>query len=463
MRLMVVVALAGLAACGSVDADPEVCQEGICPDSRFPFCDADGSIGGKPNACIAVSCTPGDVASCRGDVAITCNATGDDFDMISCPDGCDPMGCISPPEEVDCTTNAECVNPSPICGSQMTCRGCESNGECASTVCESDTGGCTPEATIVYASPSGAGSGDCTLVAPCTLSRATMVASTNVGKILRMLPGAYAENLSVNGSVVLKIVADGASLTSPSKVSVTGGANVDVRGLQVAGVGTTVTCGDTSTAIAKSMLHAVDVTGGLRINRCTVTMRGGVLSDFSATDDAAIDADSVTATFAFASTSGSRLSLRFINSIFKNTGISLGNNDQAAPGSTLTIAFSTFVYTTSGNSYVCNTNTNNVRTERFENNIFFASAGAAVSNVVLPRTCMFANNIMFPQTTVIANNTIADPKLVDVAQGDYHLQTSSPAINTAIPSTGLGTNHDFDGTARPQGAALDIGAFERGP
>ena len=42
--------------------------------------------------------------------------------------------------------------------------------------------------------------------------------------------------------------------------------------------------------------------------------------------------------------------------------------------------------------------------------------------------------------------------------GDYHIQTTSPAIDTG--TTVIGVTHDYDGAPRPQGAAFDIGADE---
>jgi hypothetical protein len=41
---------------------------------------------------------------------------------------------------------------------------------------------------------------------------------------------------------------------------------------------------------------------------------------------------------------------------------------------------------------------------------------------------------------------------------DFHLQSTSPAIDKGTTISTIGT--DFDGNVRPQGAAFDIGAFE---
>jgi hypothetical protein len=79
-------------ACGT-KRNEERCLEGLCSDPDLPFCDIDGSIGGEPNACIAVDCTPGEVASCRDDRALTCNTSGTNYDLVDCPYGCDAGGC----------------------------------------------------------------------------------------------------------------------------------------------------------------------------------------------------------------------------------------------------------------------------------------------------------------------------------------------------------------------------------
>nr|HEX4315433.1 hypothetical protein [Kofleriaceae bacterium] len=85
------------AACGTRANPAANCTgDGQCSDPAFPFCDVDGSVDGTPGACISVDCQPGAVAECRGSDALTCNASGNNFDPIACDFGCDPTaGCLA--------------------------------------------------------------------------------------------------------------------------------------------------------------------------------------------------------------------------------------------------------------------------------------------------------------------------------------------------------------------------------
>jgi len=69
-----------------------------------------------------------------------------------------------------------------------------------------------------------------------------------------------------------------------------------------------------------------------------------------------------------------------------------------------------------------------------------------------------SNNLQFPGTTCGATITTADPMLGPLTGGVYPLQANSPAIDTGT-NTGCPPTDEL-GTARPQGAACDIGAFE---
>ena len=98
MRLVCVVVMvmvmAAAVGCGT-KPNPASCADNHCSDPDLPFCDVDGSIGGEPNMCIAVACTPGEFEMCRGDRALTCNNNGDNYELVDCEYGCsaDAKGC----------------------------------------------------------------------------------------------------------------------------------------------------------------------------------------------------------------------------------------------------------------------------------------------------------------------------------------------------------------------------------
>jgi len=61
-------------------------------------------------------------------------------------------------------------------------------------------------------------------------------------------------------------------------------------------------------------------------------------------------------------------------------------------------------------------------------------------------------------TTLQNNLTDQDPRFVNPAASDFHLQPGSPAIDAGASLTEIPT--DVDGISRPQGSAYDIGAYE---
>jgi hypothetical protein len=111
------------------------------------------------------------------------------------------------------------------------------------------------------------------------------------------------------------------------------------------------------------------------------------------------------------------------------------------------------------------------------NNIIYANPKAGLREFCYSgQTCIgnnniYTNNLIYHNGTDVsllfghtASNTIsADPQFVKYqadGSGDYHLQSTSPAIDKG---TYLGAPlNDFDGGARPVGATWDIGAYEAG-
>ena len=94
-----------LFAAGCTKANPAAtCSDGTCTDPAFPFCDVDGSVGGEPGTCVAITCQAGANGGCQGSAALVCNANGTSFDPVACANGCDPnAGCKAcTPGEVQC-------------------------------------------------------------------------------------------------------------------------------------------------------------------------------------------------------------------------------------------------------------------------------------------------------------------------------------------------------------------------
>lgn len=109
--------------------NPQSCADGTCTDPGLPFCDVGGEVEGQANTCIAVSCTPGEFAACRGDREIACNAQGTDYELITCERGCDAGagGCrLCNPNETACTNGkvASCDSAGAVTSSEVCALGC---------------------------------------------------------------------------------------------------------------------------------------------------------------------------------------------------------------------------------------------------------------------------------------------------------------------------------------------------
>jgi hypothetical protein len=125
-----------------------------------------------------------------------------------------------------------------------------------------------------------------------------------------------------------------------------------------------------------------------------------------------------------------------------------------------------------GNYIPCNTYPYGIFTNvSFYNNVAYNSVGVSTSpfwyRTQRPEV-IFRNNIGYGTGSNSLGATIQDhnswnlgitnPQFVNAAEGNFHLQSNSTAINAG--SSVLAPKIDYDGISRPQSGAYDIGAFE---
>jgi hypothetical protein len=450
-------------------SNPRSCKDGLCTDQAYPFCDVDGTISGNPETCVAVLCTPAEIGGCRGDSMLVCNAKGNDYELVDCPNGCGVDGCK------ECSANDHCPPARPVCDARGVCRGCSIDDECASAVC--DSGSCVPEASIIYAATGGSASSSCSHAAPCTVARAFSVArAAPIPPVIRMLPGVYSQGLVFDAASAaqISIVATGATVVAIDGLTVNNGANVKIRGLSVMGLNVAVLCGDSTQPRSHLVLNAVQISAGssstnlVSLGNCTMSanvadidLNSSTGNSIAASSDGTFHGDRLRIhgdTPSQIGGVGSRWDLRITNSLLENVMILLIPLDSTVPASMFALGFNTIVLA-SGNTLACS-NENFLKVV-YDDNVV---VGQNVSNVVTETNCSLANNVLFPQKTPSPANIIADPQLVSRASGDLHLKPTSPAIDAAAPTlTFPAAGPDFDGTMRPIGLKPDIGAYEWKP
>jgi len=102
--------------------------------------------------------------------------------------------------------------------------------------------------------------------------------------------------------------------------------------------------------------------------------------------------------------------------------------------------------------------------DRAHNNIVVSNHGGLnlleLANANLSHNLVWGNAVDYAGHAVPAPSDLsADPRFVDIGNDDFHLRPGSPAMDTGTDDEG--TEVDFDGVSRPQGAAVDRGAHEQ--
>jgi len=94
------------------------------------------------------------------------------------------------------------------------------------------------------------------------------------------------------------------------------------------------------------------------------------------------------------------------------------------------------------------------------NNILYARTGYPVNANYSNTNVVYDYNVYYNGTPVVSgtHDIVANPNFVNAANGNFKLNANSPAIDAGTSTLAPAT--DYEGTARPQGNGVDIGAYE---
>lgn len=491
-RVALLIGMLAVTVAGCTKPNPLDCSDGTCSDPAHPYCDKDGTVGGAPNTCIKPACsTPNEFVECKGDTAVSCNATEDGYNLMQCSTGCsaEAQGCSGSSTActsdnqctggtpvcdvpdgfcVQCLQNAQCSGATPICDIAVhSCRACAVDGDCDSNVCDAATGMCVAEANVLYVTPTGPDSGTCTKSAPCSFLQAFTVSDQTRDNI-KLAPGSYtAHFLLTNKTLVVFGVGASIAATGTNNVfQVQDNSRLRINGASLTATGdAAIRCQGTATAPHTLELFRATVdsaTTPIVANPCTLMADQSTLH--GATDAALeIVAPSV-ATFTRTRFEGrgtgiialSTPTIQITNCVFKNMGTSA--NHGVFQGAGYSVSFSTFVDSMieCGAAGATGLTLNSAI-------VYWASAGAPADAIANQTSCTsVASSVIFPSSQPVgATNITMNPQLKNVSADDYHLLATSPAIDYGDPASTLAI--DFDGVMRPQGAQRDSGAFEYKP
>lgn len=412
-------------------------------------------------------CAPGDPAEACKLTGPACSADEDCASVVG-KGVCDVGGsdtCV----QCTPTSKAACTGVTPACGANLQCRGCEAHAECDSDACQFG-GACVAEQDVIYVKEGGTGVAPCTKAAPCG---SLTVAYTQLGgnrRNIRVI-GAFATETDVvgrnvaflgdpDGTSVLKGLAAGGATPI---LDLSMGANVQLYGMTVADArveGIKVSQTSELTMVRSKIVNAaregltLDGKATLRqveVSSCNDPARRGIRVD----DDGSLTMDR---SMVSENEGGGILVLDGGQFSITNSFI-VGNKATGGfftnlPRAGSKLEFSTIVDNTAGtgNSAAggvsCDSNGSFIR-----NNIIFRNVGGP--NGMLQRfgSCMISGNLELAATSA------TDDTLKFAGTKDYHLTSASPA--SVKDAGGLTCPAvDFDGEARPQGTACDLGADE---
>ncbi|HYP90524.1 MAG TPA: NosD domain-containing protein [Polyangiaceae bacterium] len=378
---------------------------------------------------------------------------------------------------VECTSNDDCNGRTPICGDLGVCRGCGSDDECDSGVCNAN-GACALPATAVYALaetgltglPCGTFDQPCRFLADATGQLTTARSNLVLIKTIKT----FNDGINLPAVKGLRIVGNGVSVSgSAGGVVVPAGATVAIDNIVLAGSTADdaggVVCTGGSINVTNSILRGN--TNGIYAKDCDVVVSQSLISANTPTASGSAGITSVcTAAHCDKTTS-----------IVRNKFIDNGQAIYLADQLTATIENNLFLRNGyNGYTRVLELRSDSTRVgyntlvENFNNGIYVGIVACiggpcdVVGNIAFnnfPGHPEYADQVMSGGTLTYnlteatypgATNRSGDPKFVDASKENFTPGPGSPAIDNGNPSD----YPPLDINGKKRGSKPDIGAYE---
>jgi Tol biopolymer transport system component len=139
-----------------------------------------------------------------------------------------------------------------------------------------------------------------------------------------------------------------------------------------------------------------------------------------------------------------------LNAGFGQLWIQFGSNNQVANN----------IFWAAANDIEVFTDTNTIA-DTLDHNLYWANDGAANAQYVFNNNTYTGFAAYQKATGQDAHSLFRLTGFINAKMKDFRLSSQSPAVNAGTSAAGLFAPADFDGIARPQGAGVDIGAFDR--
>jgi hypothetical protein len=386
---------------------------------------------------------------------------------------CDLVGtrmcvqCVAPDQ------TSACDGVTPTCGADHACHACSRHEDCPlSSACLPD-GACAAAAQVAYVDPIQGSGTACTVSAPCKKVADALGANRPYVK----LTGTIDEPVQINNQNVTILAAAGTQLTRTSPgviLKVDGTSTVQIFDLAIAnglggtGIGISLPAGNSASLTLRRVSVTGNTGGGLTANGGTLNI---VQSTFSGNTGGGIAVVGGSLTLSRSTISGpadSGISVSGAQFDITNTIIAGNGGPATAVGGVHLDQINTGT-----RRFEFNTVTNNNGMDgaavgvvctlvgqpvTFADNIVYANQEGGTRTQVGGANCNWTHSDIGPVAVTGTGNISMDPRFVNPAQSNYHLQAGSPAIDKADPASTMDV--DIDGDVRPQGSGRDMGADE---